>query len=94
MKLCRVLGTVTQTAQHPGYQGQKLMVVQPVDASGGSAGSSFLAVDRVQAGAGDQVLVMAEGNGVRQLFGVDQLPIRSIIIAIVDQVEHSATAGH
>ncbi|MFH1812264.1 MAG: EutN/CcmL family microcompartment protein [Pseudomonadota bacterium] len=89
MRLCRVLGTVTQTAKHPSYIGQKLMVVQALQTDGGPAGSSFLAVDRVQAGAGDLVLVMSEGNGVRQLFSRDQLPIRSIIIGIVDEVSLS-----
>ena len=96
MKLCRVLGSVTQTAKHETYLGQKLMVVEPIDAAGRALGSSWLAVDRVQAGPGDRVLVMAEGNGVRQLFGKEVLPIRSIIIAIVDSVDATAAAdgGH
>ena len=87
MKLCRVLGSVTQTVKHPGYDGQKLMVVEPIAPDGSPSASSFLAVDRVQAGEGDRVLILVEGTGVRQIFGVDQLPIRSIIIAIVDNVE-------
>jgi ethanolamine utilization protein EutN len=96
MKLCRVLGSVTQTAKHETYLGQKLMVVEPIDAAGRPVGSSWLAIDRVQAGPGDRVLVMAEGNGVRQLFGKEVLPIRSIIIAIVDAVDVTVAAagGH
>lgn len=87
MKLCRVLGPVVSTAKHPTYVGRKLLVVQPVDDRGGDLGSSFLAVDDVQAGVGDLVLVMQEGNGVRQLLKMgSQVPIRSLIVGIVDQV--------
>ena len=93
MKLCRVLGTVVATAKHPTYIGHKLMVVQPVDERDAPQGASFLAVDRVQAGPGDLVLVNQEGNGTRQLLQIEQLPIRSLIVGIVDQVDH-AHAGH
>ena len=45
-------------------------------------------IDRVQAGPGDRVLVMSEGNGVRQLMGKgDILPIRSLVVGVVDEVE-------
>jgi ethanolamine utilization protein EutN len=86
--MCRVLGNVVSTVKHPTYSGQKLMVVQPVDERGADIGTSFLAVDRVQAGPGDKVIVMSEGNGVRQLMQMGkQVPIRSLIVGIVDQVD-------
>jgi microcompartment protein CcmK/EutM len=87
VKLCRVLGPVVATAKHPTYAGRKLLAVQPLDEAGADAGFSFLAVDDVQAGQGDIVLVMQEGNGVRQLLKMgQQLPIRSLIVGIVDRV--------
>lgn len=87
MKICRVLGPVVATAKHPMYAGRKLLVVQPLSESGAALGSSFLAVDDVQAGRGDVVLVMQEGNGVRQLLKLgSQVPIRSLIVGIVDRV--------
>ncbi len=89
MTLCRVLGTVTSTVKHPKYQGLKLMVVEPLDEEGQPNGKSFIAVDHVQAGEGDVVLVMREGNGVRQIFRDPQLPIRSVIAGIVDRVDVS-----
>ena len=86
MRYCEVLGNVVQTMHHPAYDGQKLMVCQPLDETGKATGNSFLAVDNVQAGPGDRVLVLMEGNGIRQVFGgVKQLPIQSLIVAIVDQ---------
>ena len=50
MKLCRVLGTVVATVKHPAFAGRKLLVVQPLDERGADSGSSFIAVDMVQAG--------------------------------------------
>ena len=87
MKLCRVEGNVVAAAHHPVYDGQKLLIVQPVDGDCEPVGDSFLAVDRVQAGVGDLVLVNQEGNGTRQLLKLgQQVPIRSLIVGIVDAV--------
>ncbi len=92
MKVCRVVGTVVATIKHPTLVGTKLMAVQPLDEHQEPEGSSFLAVDRAQAGVGDIVLVNSEGNGARQLIGIEQLPIRSIIVGIVDSVDVDADA--
>lgn len=89
MKLCLVKGTVVATAKHPAYEGLTLLVVQPLDETGGAQGHSFLAVDRVQAGEGDVVLVNSEGSGARQLFNRAKLPIRSVVVGIVDRVDTS-----
>jgi microcompartment protein CcmK/EutM len=84
--LARVIGTVTSTIKHPDYVGHRLLVVQPIAADGGASGESLLAVDVAQAGVGDRVLVMREGNGVRQILGKSTLPIRSLIVGVVDEV--------
>ena len=89
MRYCEVLGNVVQTMHHPAYDGQKLMVCQPLDEHSKAVGNSFLAVDHAQAGPGDRVLVLMEGIRIRQIFGAKQLPIQSLIVAIVDQ----ATVG-
>ena len=87
MILARVEGSVVATAHHPAFDGRKLLIVQPLDEKQAPAGTSFLAVDMVQAGVGDTVLVNREGNGNRQLLRMGaQVPIRSLIVAIVDQV--------
>jgi len=86
MKLCRVIDPIVSSVKHPTYEGLKLLLVQQLDEDLKEKGPEFIAVDRVQAGEGDLVLVMQEGNGVRQLFKVKKLPIRSIIVGIVDEV--------
>ncbi len=74
-------------AKHPAFAGRSLFVVQPLDENGKDAGTSFVAIDHVQAGIGDKVIVLTEGNGVRQILQMgDIVPIRSIIVGIVDQV--------
>jgi ethanolamine utilization protein EutN len=74
--------------KHPAYAGRALFVVQPLDEQGEDAGASFVAVDHAQAGIGDRVIVLTEGNGVRQILQMgDVVPIRSLIVGIVDQVE-------
>lgn len=88
MTLCRVIGNVVATVKHEVFRGERLLIVQPIDAAGADLGASFLAVDRAQAGPGDRVLVMREGNGVRQILQKgDQVPIRSLVVGVVDAVE-------
>jgi len=84
--LGRIAGTVVSTVKHPEYVGHKLLVVQPIDPTGRPNGESFLAVDDVQAGVGDTVLVIREGNGARQIFKRRDFPIRAVIVGIVDDV--------
>jgi microcompartment protein CcmK/EutM len=97
VKLAQVIGTVVGTAHHAAYDGHKLLIVEPLDEHGKAAGASFLAVDTVQAGIGDRVLINQEGNGAGQILsrrgtprgiptGEKRPPIRSLIVGIVDQV--------
>lgn len=88
MILAKVLGSVTATDKHPAFEGRKLLVVQPLDEQRREVGKSFLAVDNISsAGPGDTVLVMREGNGVRQVLADKTLPIRSLVVGVVDAVE-------
>jgi ethanolamine utilization protein EutN len=88
MRCCRVVGPLWAAAKHPAFASRPLFVVQPVDEHGKDTGTSFVAIDHVQAGVGDKVIVLTEGNGVRQILKMgDIVPIRSIIVGIVDHVE-------
>ena len=88
MRCCRVVGPMWAAVKHPAFAGKALFVVQPLDEQGKDTGTSFVAVDHAQAGVGDKVLVLTEGNGVRQILKQgDIVPIRSIIVGVVDAVE-------
>jgi ethanolamine utilization protein EutN len=88
MRHCRVVAPMWAAVKHPAYAGRTLFVVQPLDEQGKDTGTSFVAVDHAQAGIGDRVIVLTEGNGVRQILQMgDVVPIRSLIVGIVDHVE-------
>jgi microcompartment protein CcmK/EutM len=82
-----VSGTMHATIQHPFYAGKKLLVVDKTDTRGQPTGDYVIAVDTVDAGVGDAVLIVDEGNGARQIIGDPTAPIRSIIVGIVDHMD-------
>ena len=88
MMLARVVASVVSTEKHPHYKGHKILVVQPLDAQGKAKGKSLVAVDGVQAGIGDHVLVVDEGGSARTVIGDEAaVTIRTAICAIVDRVD-------
>ena len=87
MRYCRVVGPMWAAVKHPAFAGKPLFVVQPMDETGKDVGTSFVAIDTVQAGVGDKVLVLTEGTGTRQILKQgDIVPIRSTIVGVVDVV--------
>jgi microcompartment protein CcmK/EutM len=86
MILARVIGPVVATVKHPALAAKTILLVQPVDEHDKPVGTEFIAVDDVQAGKGDLVVVMREGNGARQVLKQKNAPIRSVIAGIVDSV--------
>jgi ethanolamine utilization protein EutN len=92
VRLARVVGNLVATVKHPAFAGHKLMLCQPIKEDRSDDGDVLIiAVDRAQSGAGDTVLINQEGNGSRQLIGTidGKLPIRSVIVGVVDQLDVS-----
>jgi len=87
MRLARVVAHVIATQRNAHYRGLKTFMVKPLRLDGTPDGSTFVAVDRVQAGIGDLVLLMQEGSSARTMFNDPSIPARSVIVGIVDQVE-------
>ena len=46
----------------------------------------MIAIDTVGAGHGETVIILDEGNGARQVLGGGRLPVRSVVVGVVDQV--------
>ena len=87
MILAKIIGNVVSTVKEKGYESRKILIVQPVDPSGQPKGSSFLAVDTVQAGIGDTVLVLEEGGSARMILEEPEtFTIKAVIAGIVDQI--------
>jgi microcompartment protein CcmK/EutM len=89
MFLGRVVGDVVATIKHAELQGRKLLIVQPLNADGTPRGARVIAVDAVQAGEGDHVLVLDEGNGAAQVLERPRGPVRTVVVGIVDEVAGS-----
>jgi microcompartment protein CcmK/EutM len=91
MILGRVVGTVVSTVKLEVLKGYKILIVQPIDADGADKGGTVLALDSVQAGIGDTVLVIDEGNSSRMIVEDSMAPIRTIVVGIVDEVTVGGT---
>ena len=87
MFLADVIGTVVSPIQIPILDGQKLLIVRPIKPDGSPTGKTRIAIDKVQAGVGDRVLVLDEGNGGRQIMGDPKGAVKTIVVGIVDYVE-------
>ena len=87
MILGKVIGNVVSTIKLPIYQGYKILIVQPVNNKEEPQGESVLALDTVQAGVGDTVLVIDEGNSSRLIMNNSTAPVRTMIVGIVDAVK-------
>ena len=84
MQLARVTGTVVATQKHEKLVGVKLLLVQPMSADGGNNGSALLAVDAVQAGVGDRVLVVLEGRAAISVVQRRYAPVDAAVGGVVD----------
>ncbi len=88
MILCKVIGNITSTVKHKSYNGKKIMLVVPLSLEGKEKeGKSFLAIDQVQAGEGETVIVLKEGSSARLVIDDPEAPARAIIMGIVDEVK-------
>jgi ethanolamine utilization protein EutN len=87
MIIGRVCGNIYSTINHKFYDSKRLLIVEPLTAEGKSTGNYLIAVDSVDAGDGEKVLVLEEGNSARQIVNDKTAPIRSIIIGIVDEID-------
>lgn len=87
MKIGRVNSTVVSTIKVPAFDGRRLLLCDLLDETGEKpTGSYTIAVDSVGAGAGETVLILDEGNSARQVVGIEDAPIRAVIVGIVDAV--------
>ncbi len=85
MKVAQVAGTVVSPISHPFFEKQRLLLCDLLDAEGDPQGY-VIAVDVVDAGAGERVLICDEGSSARQIFGIDTGPIRAVVVGIIDDI--------
>ena len=86
MFTARVIGDVVATVKHGDLVGRKLLLVQPLTPDGKHTGSPQIAVDAVDAGLHDLVLVADEGNAAAQVLRRPRGAVRTVIVGVVDHV--------
>ncbi|MCI0353823.1 MAG: EutN/CcmL family microcompartment protein [Acidobacteria bacterium] len=92
MMLARVIGRVVATAKHPGLEGRKLLLLQPITREGSARGRPLVAVDAVGAGF-EETVYWCRGREASLAFGVP-VPADAAVVGIVDQItSHASRAG-
>ncbi len=87
MFLAEVVGTVVSPVQIPILDGRTLLVLRPIAPDGRAIGKTRIGIDRAQAGVGDRVIVIDEGNSGRQILDAPNAPVKTIVVGVVDYVE-------
>ena len=86
MLLAKVVGTVGATRKDPKLDSNKLMLARAMDPSGKVDGALVVAIDTVDAGVGETVLIVS-GSSARMASGMKDCPVDAAIVGIVDAVE-------
>jgi microcompartment protein CcmK/EutM len=87
MIIGRIVGDVVATQKSKSHEGRKILVVQPLNLDGSDRGDVILALDAVQAGVGDRVLVVSEGYSAMTAVGRPQSPIDMAVVGVVDSID-------
>ncbi len=93
MILATVTGSLFATRKNARFEGKRILVVREQHPDGAPVGPTFLAVDRVDAGVGDRVLINKEGSSARLMFGDEEIPLQAVVVAVVDGVDVSLGEG-
>lgn len=86
MLIARVIGDVVATQKVPSHEGRKILLVQPENLDGSARGNAVLALDAVDAGVGDRVLLATEGFSAMTAVGRPNSPIDMAVIGVIDEV--------
>ena len=87
MLIGRVIGELVATHKHPSHEGRKVLLVQPLNLDGSDRGDAMLALDAVDAGIGDRILLATDGWAASSATGRPQSPIDMAVIGFIDQIE-------
>ncbi|MEI7923909.1 MAG: EutN/CcmL family microcompartment protein [Planctomycetota bacterium] len=86
MQLGLVLGSATATTKHPSFEGQSMLVIQPLTTDGSDDGEPVLAFDRLGAGRGQRVIITSDGAILQSQLGRNT-PGRWSVLALPDEVQ-------
>jgi microcompartment protein CcmK/EutM len=87
MLIARVIGEIVATEKHPSHEGRKVLIVQPLNLDGTNRGDAVVALDAVDAGIGNKVLLSTEGFSAMTAVGRPNSPIDMAVIGVIDRVD-------
>ena len=88
MILAKVVGNVVATQKNQRYQNARIMLCQQITPEGEETAYTVLALDSVDSGVGDTVLIVQEGwSASTSATGKPQAAIDSAIVGVVDYVD-------
>ena len=91
MNLAKVIGTVVATQKYEGLEGQRMLIIQPLDHHQQRLGRPIVAIDSVQAGTGD-IVHTASSREAALALNPTFVPVDCAIVGIVDAVTLSEDA--
>jgi ethanolamine utilization protein EutN len=91
--LGRIVGDVVATQKHASHEGRKALLVQPLNLDLSDRGVAVVALDAVDAGVGDLVLLSTEGYSSMTSVGRPESPIDMAVIGIVDKIDFGVDAA-
>jgi carbon dioxide concentrating mechanism protein CcmL len=86
MIFAKVIGTVVSTQKDKNLSGKRLLLCKEVDHKKNPLNTYHIAVDAVQAGEGNFVL-LSYGSSARMTEATKNAPIDAVILAIIDDVQ-------
>jgi microcompartment protein CcmK/EutM len=90
MRIAYIIGTAVATMKDEKLRGRKLLLARESDLQGKQRGEPFVAVDTVDSGPGDLV-VITEGSSARNTEFTHDLPVDAVVIAVLDSLEVGGT---
>ena len=91
MLIAKVVGTVVATRKDERLVGTKLLIVRSLGPTGVPDGSHVVAVDTVNAGAGEVVLIVS-GSSARMAAGLKDCPVDAAIVGVIDAIDFEQAA--
>jgi len=93
MMIARVVGSVVSTQKNGKLEGAKLLLAQPLELDGKDRGPAVIAIDVVDAGVGDRVLLVLDGKAAMMALNRGLAGVDAAIVGVVDSVDIPAEPG-
>jgi len=86
MLIGRVIGDIVATQKAASHEGRKILAVQPLNLDGTDRAELILALDAMDAGVGDRVLITTEGWSAMTAVEREHAPISTAVVGVIDTV--------